>query len=114
MVDGTGALVSAVALGLILPAFQAFIGMPMGTLYLLAGLAIGFAVYSLSCAFTRRTDPKWLWAIMLVNLSYCVLTVSLVIYHRESMTIWGISYFVGEIAIILGLVYWESKYERGA
>ena len=111
MIDGIGAIVSAVALGLILPAFPNFFGMPHGALYLLAGLALGFAVYSLICAFTDQTDSKWLWTIMVANLSYCVLTASLVYHHREVLTIWGIFYFVGEIFIILGLVYWESKYE---
>ncbi|MEM7297675.1 MAG: hypothetical protein AAF391_05350, partial [Bacteroidota bacterium] len=57
LIDGVGACVSSFFLGYILVAFQSFIGMPVNVLYLLAGLALLFALYSLTKHFVQ--PQRW-------------------------------------------------------
>jgi hypothetical protein len=69
LIDGLGALVSALLLGVVLPFFQDHLGMPLPIFYGLAALAATFCIYSLSCFFLVRTHQrKWLQAVMLANL----------------------------------------------
>lgn len=109
LIDGVGALVSAVMLGAVLPLLGERIGMPRGTLFGLATVAVVFAGYSLTCH--RRAQPlvPWLVAIALANLAYCALTLALVVHHVERLGVLGLMYFVGEIAVVLALVVWELR-----
>jgi uncharacterized membrane protein HdeD (DUF308 family) len=47
--------------------------------------------------------------ISIANLLYCVLTIGLVIFYNPQLTTIGIAYFLGEIAIICGLVCIELR-----
>jgi hypothetical protein len=108
LIDGCGALVSALLLGVVLVQFESIFGMPAGVLYPLAAIAAVFMVYSLSCY--ARFPANWrpfLRGIALANLSYCLLTAGLVIYHYPSLSGWGVAYFVGEIALVVGLALAE-------
>ncbi len=110
LLDGIGALLSAIFLGIILPMLQAHIGIPIYTLWLLAIIALFFAIYSLSCFwFLDTKNTKFLKAIITANLAYCILTALLVGFHIETITTWGIAYFLLEILIILGLVTYELR-----
>lgn len=110
LLDAIGATVSTVFLGFVLVIFNAYIGMPISTLYLLAGIAAGFMLYSWSC----YTVPRWqtsrsIKVIGALNLSYSFLTLGLVIFHFNELTLPGISYFVGEIIILWILVSFEWR-----
>ncbi len=108
LIDGLGAIVSAIMLGVVLVRFEEFFGMPAAVLYGLAGAAAVFAVYSFSCHFFFM--EKWqpfLRLIGTVNLLYCGLTLGMVIYWQEPLTAWGIAYFVGEMAIVVTLAITE-------
>ncbi len=108
LVDGIGAVLSAFLLGVILTTFEDFFGMPARVLYILAGIAAGFALYSLTYYFLNI--KKWhaaLRRIAIANLLYCLLTLALVIIHFQELTIWGIMYFILEILVIVILVYIE-------
>ena len=53
---------------------------------------------------------KWttfIKGISIANLLYCILTIGLIIFYHPQLTTIGIAYFLGEIAIICGLVYIE-------
>ena len=39
LIDGTGAMITTIMLGLVLPAFRSEIGMPIDYLYVLSGIA---------------------------------------------------------------------------
>jgi hypothetical protein len=108
LVDGIGALVSAfLLLGILLP-LQAHFGMPRHILLMLGLLAVAFAVYSFSCySLLRRHRILFIKIISLTNLSYCALTLGLVIYHINSLSILGISYFFAEMLVICLLVWVE-------
>lgn len=108
LVDGVGALLSSLLLGILLPILD--VGMPIFTLYFLAMMAFGFAVYSMSCHFVIKPQNNlWLKLIITANLCYCVLTLVVMIYHWSTLTNLGIAYFLGESLIIVCLVWMESR-----
>lgn len=112
LIDGIGAVVSALLLGVVLVHYQQLIGLPEQVLYWLAGLATLFAVYSLTCYW--RTPANWqpyLSFIAVVNLLYCCLTVVLVFLH-ESISPLGGAYFVVEIIIVVTIALLELKKTR--
>ena len=110
LIDGIGALTSALLLGYVLIELQQWIGMPTYILRILALCASVFATYSITMHLLR--PKKWkslLRIIATINLSYCVLTFSLVILYVNDLTILGIFYFLAEIFTILFLVRAEFK-----
>ncbi len=113
LVDAIGALVSASLLLFLLVPYQNFFGMPEHIVRVLAYIALGFATYSfLSFLFSRENAHKFLRLIALLNTLYCLLTGSLVIYHTNELTSWGILYFIGEIILIIFLVQKELQISR--
>jgi hypothetical protein len=110
LLDAVGALCSSLLLGFVLVYFQEYIGMPLATLYLLAGLAFLFFIYSLSCFIWKRDNwPIWMRIIAVVNSLYCLLTLLLCLMHAANLSIWGWGYFVGEMIIVLALAALEWK-----
>jgi hypothetical protein len=109
LIDGLGALLTALMIGGVQVQWAAYIGLPLSVLYLLAGLALVFCAYSLTCHFLlgRRWRP-FLLAIMIANTSYCLLTLSLMIYHADSVTLLGWVYYLVEI-VIVGVLVWLEK-----
>lgn len=110
LIDGLGAVLSALSLGLLLPYFNMYIGMPSNILHFLALPAVVFAVYSLSCYFLKveRWRP-FLRAVAIANLLYCCLTIFLMGSNGLTITSLGVGYFFLEIMVILVLAYWELR-----
>ncbi len=107
LLDGLGALLSAGFLSL-LAQWESLFGMPPAVLYPLALIACGFALYSLSCyLLDRQRWVPWLKAIAWANALYCCLTLGWVIRYFDSLTIWGLLYFILEMAVVSVLVLWE-------
>lgn len=112
LIDGIGALVSAVSLGVILPMFQSHIGVPLQSLYFLALWPVLFAVYDLYCYFSKSSYWKFgLRAVALLNISYTILSVYLLIQHQEQVKVLGWLYFIGEILILIVLsrIEWRAS-----
>jgi len=110
LLDAIGATVSTVFLGFVLVIFNEYIGIPISTLYLLAGIAAAFMLYSWSCYFMPRWQTsRSIKVIGAFNLSYSFLTLGLVIFHFNELTLLGISYFVGEMIILWILVFIEWR-----
>ncbi|MFK8005440.1 MAG: hypothetical protein AB8H03_03680 [Saprospiraceae bacterium] len=110
LIDGLGAVLSVFLLGVVLVQLENLIGMPSKTLYVLAGIAGFFVVFSFFCAF--RIKKNWrlfLKVIAFFNLSYCLLTFSLVLFHQAHLTTLGVGYFLLEIIIIVSLSIFEFK-----
>lgn len=109
LVDGIGALISALFLGVVLVQLQPHIGMPTEILYLLATLAICYAVYSFACHFfVKKNRPFFLKIIASANLLHCALTIGYLFQYQESITMLGCVYFIGEIFIVatIGWIEW--------
>jgi hypothetical protein len=110
LIDGLGAIVSAFFLGVILVRFEENFGMPKSVLYVLASLAAIYAIYSIGCYFfLTNTWRPYLKAIAIANLLHCCLTIGLVFYFYEKLTVLGLVYFLLEIIIVMGLVMIERR-----
>ena len=110
LLDGLGAIVTATMLGQVLARFEHIFGMPKDILYLLSGVALCFAAFSiLSHLFVKKAFSINLRIILVANFSYCIATASLVVLLYEELTWLGVSYFIGEIIVVLGIVYAEYK-----
>lgn len=108
LVDGIGALLSAMLLLFVLAQFEAVFGMPQVVSQSLSIPAFIFAAYSLTCYVVNLSKPKYfLLVIAIANCLYCFATMWLLIQHRSEVTILGWAYFLGEIAIILTLARLE-------
>ncbi len=110
LMDGLGAVVSALALGVGLPAIQPLIGMPREVLLFLAAIPVVYAVYSFGCAARLPVKwPSWLRGIAMLNAAYAGLSVALLATHAAQIQPLGWAYFVGEILLLSGLAPLEWK-----
>src|SRR5688572_4503562 len=101
LIDGIGAFVTAFFLFAILRTYHEYIGMPETTLTYLSVVAAGFCVYSLSCFFLVKENwPHFLQFISIANLLYCCVTIGLIVYNYQRITLLGIIYFVVEIIVV--------------
>ncbi len=110
LLDGLGALLSAILLCIVLRTFNQYIGISKTTLTYLSWLAVLFSIYSLTCFFVLSNHWKpFLILISIANLLYGTLTLGIIIYNYHYITLIGIIYFLAEIAIIYLLVFIELK-----
>lgn len=110
LTDSLGALITAIMLFFVLGNFQEYIGMPPSILHILSAIAACFCIYSAACFFFLKAKwPGFIKAICYANLSYCVLTMILMITYYSQLTLLGLAYFAGEIVVICSLVYVELK-----
>jgi len=110
LIDGIGAIVSAIMLGIVLPKLQHLIGMPTEVLYYLATAAIGFSIYSLTCfAMDPIRWPFFLKVIAYINLTYCAVSIGLVFYYYPQLSKLGIAYFAVEKIIVFYIAMIELK-----
>lgn len=115
LVDGIGALVTALLVGVVLPTLGEHIGTPRPVLRGLALTAAVFAAYSLTCAATRPERwPPYLRAIALANAGYCLVTAALLIRFSATLHVLDWLYFAGEILVVWALVTLEFRVARAA
>jgi hypothetical protein len=105
LLDGLGALLSALLLVFLIAPFEAIFGMPQQIAYTLSYPAFGFMVYSLGCYFLNPIAWKpFMRLIALANFLYCCLTFTLVMIDFSLLTKLGVAYFLGEIGIVFGVI----------
>lgn len=110
LIDSLGALLSAATLGLILTRFEQTFGMPHEVLYYLAGIACLLSIYSFICySHLKENWRPYLKIIGIANLTYCCLTIVLVIFLFQKLTALGLLYFILEIIIVTILIIIELK-----
>lgn len=108
IVDGFGAFLTAFFLVAILVPFEDSFGMPRTILYSLSSVACIYAIYSFCCSFFISSNwPPYLKAIKIANMLYCCLTMGLMVYFYQRLTILGLIYFSLEIMVISGLIFIE-------
>lgn len=111
LIDGIGALVSALMLGIVLVRYESFFGMPGSALILLAAAPIGFALYDVVSYLTASQHTGILLkGISLLNVGYCGFSIALLTRHADQLTTWGWLYFIGELLIVLTLagIEWNA------
>lgn len=113
--DGLGALITFILLSQVLARFEGLFGMPKEVLFLLSIVALCFAIFSISSyLFLKNNIEKHIKIILIANTTYGISTLVLVGIHIQKLTGLGIAYFVGEIIIILLLVYTEYRIVKHA
>ena len=115
LMDGVGALVTALLVGVVLPTLRDHIGMPRSVLRALALTGAVIAAYSLTCAATRpKRWPGYLRSIALMNAGYCLVTAALLIRFTAALHVLDWLYFVSEIVVVSALVTLELRVARAA
>ncbi len=110
LTDGLGAFFSTILLFGLLANYEDVFGVPKTTIYWLASPAFAFMLYSLSCYFLNIHKWKsYLILIAVANCLYCIFSLGALVWHHNSLTIIGLMYFVGEIAIVYLLINIEWR-----
>jgi hypothetical protein len=110
ILDASGALLSALMLGLVLPAIQEWVGMPLRVLRLLSIIPVVYLIYDLLVYYRTRSNFRiFIRVIALLNLAYCILSVGLMLLHWTNLTTLGKLYFLGECLIIIVIASLEWK-----
>lgn len=110
LLDGLGAILSAILLGVVLVNLQVLFGIPKPILYFLASLPCLFVVYDFYCyLMIDKTFGIFLKVIAITNFIYCCLSIGLTIYHKEKITNLGWIYILTEVAIVCGIAFIEFK-----
>jgi uncharacterized membrane protein HdeD (DUF308 family) len=110
LIDSLGAILSVTLYVTILANFESVFGIPQNAVYILAVLAGIYALYSGICYLIPLKNWRvCLQIIAIANLFHCVLTVSMLFYYQESLTIFGLLYFIGEFIIVISLAIVELK-----
>ncbi len=109
LVDGIGAAVSAILLGLVLTRFESFFGIPINVLYLLAAIPCFFAFYDLLGYIGLFKNQMFIRLIAFANIAYCLLSLGLAFSHIDKLLIPGWLYLIGEILIVTLLASIELK-----
>lgn len=110
LIDGFGATATIFFLIVVLRTYEKYFGMPADVLVLLSIIAFIFALYSFTCyLLIDKISTKFLLPIIIANLTYCFLTIILIISNYDKLTSFGITYFIVEILIILMLIFCEYK-----
>lgn len=108
LIDSLGALMTAFFLFVVMRNFNTHFGMPERELTYLAAIALSFCMYSAACSFLLKEKLRpFILFIGALNLSYCALTIGLMIIHHTLLTPIGTAYFLTEIVVILALSYVE-------
>ena len=110
LIDALGALITATLLSQVLARLQTVFGMPRPILHILAAVALSFAIYSFVCYKIVKTNyATFLKGIAWANSLYCLITLGLVIYLHDTLTWLGIAYFIGEVMVVMTLVFFEMR-----
>lgn len=102
VIDGIGALLSALLLGVVLVRFENLFGIPARFLYFLAAFPLLFACYDFY-AYRRLNTAFLLKGIALLNYFYCGLSLSIALRHMDSITSLGWIYMWAELGIVFVL-----------
>ncbi len=113
LIDSIGAVFTALMLSQVLAQFEYAFGIPQPTLFTLASIAAGFALYSITCYWlVKKHWRRYLIAIAGANTAYCILTLGLMIKLSDTITHLGIAYFGGEIILVVALAILEFQFAR--
>jgi hypothetical protein len=109
VLDGLGAVASAITAGLILPVFAESLGLPIEILYGLSALAVAFSCFSFFCYFcVVKFRSPCLVAVIAGNICYCLLTLALILFHPTILALGRVALGL-EILVVLGVVLIELR-----
>jgi len=110
LVDASGAFLTAVLSGIVLPHFQPFLGMPAKALICLGLVGALYTLYSFTCwYFNVGNWPFFLRIVIVANVVYCCLLLGLILFFYDRLTRFGLIYFLLEIVVIITLALIETR-----
>lgn len=113
LIDGLGALISAFLLGFVLTKLRGLLGIPINLLYFLTTFPTLFFFFDLYSYYkTSLKQKKLLKLIACANLFYCFLSLFTISNNFKTVTIYGASYILIEILIIIFLSLIELKVSK--
>jgi hypothetical protein len=107
MLDACGALVSTLALGLVLPLFASELGTTRPALHLLAAFPLVYGLFDLACIRARTSSRSALFVIATANGLYPVFSIAILARDAAELTAFGLVYFGLETAVVWGLAALE-------
>lgn len=110
LIDSLGALVSTLLYVFLLANFEHIFGIPANIIYRLAFLAGIYTIYSALCYFLRPIHWRpYLKIIASANLMHCGLTLALMAFYAQALSLLAWLYFIGELIIVISLAIIELK-----
>ncbi len=110
LIDSLGAFLSAILLGLLLSRFANTFGIPQQVLYFLSFMAVLLSIYSFLCFIGNIHNWRpYMKSLAFANLIYVCLTIGLIYYSDQKLTVLGLLYFVLEMLVITTLAISELK-----
>lgn len=107
LIDMGGALMSSLAIALILASGILPTGLPGWILYAMSLIAASFACFDFA-AYKLVPENTWpLAAIGLLNLLYCAATIGVCVIYYGQLSHLGMVYFALECCIVAALAGWE-------
>ena len=108
--DGLGAGLTTCCLFFVMRNYLQYFGMPSNILTSLSIVGLVYCCYSFSCFFLIKENWQlFLRIIAIGNFLYCVSTIILVYLNYSYLTLLGMTYFLAEIIIIVGLLNLEWR-----
>lgn len=112
--DGIGAVLSASLMFLLIAQFESFFGLPQKSAYFLTIFPVLYLIFSFYCHFNPSDSWKAnLKGVISANLLYCFISIGVFMYHVDVLTPYGLTYFVLEILVVIGVVVMELRVLRG-
>lgn len=113
LIDGIGAVVSSILLGIVLVKLECYFGIPVKTLYILAAFPVLFALYDFVVYFkVEKHLALYLKGIATANIAYCFLSMAAAYHHSMSIKLLGWIYIIIEIIIVMSLAIFQVKTAR--
>ncbi len=109
LIDGVGALVSAIMWGVVFVQFETITGFPANTCYFLAVFPVFFMVFDFASYLWAKKLNLNLRYIAMQNAGYVLISLLAMVKHAETITLFGFGYLFMEIVIVLFLVRVEWK-----
>lgn len=112
LLDAVGAFVSIIFLSF-LYSFDEFFGMPKSVIKIFLGIATAFFLYSTTTYLIKPINWRfYLRIIATLNISYCIVTFYHILQNLDTLTLYGHTYFIVEILVIMILSTYELKNAR--
>ncbi len=110
LIDTIGAALSMLYSFLIACFFQNYFGLSVSWWLLLSGFAMGILVYSAFCFFTVPKNKITRLSIIITNnILYELLSIGLLIFKYNSLTLLGLCYLMIELLILSLIILLELK-----
>lgn len=113
LLDAFGALYSALFLGVTIVTYNSFFGIPESLILTLSFVALMLFVYDAICfLFINEKWKSMLKFLGYLNITYSIVSLSVVFYYFSELTILGLIYFSMEIVVITLLALKEIQVSK--